>query len=171
MYGSQKFLSVPYKYRRKVPVNHSLKPCISLLNCMKSTCMLTERRGRMVNISTSYSGNSRFKCRPGDRLFWRRFFVVSSVPPGKCWDNTLNYTTAASFHIFPNSRFTHNPFIRRNIVWVTEKASLNMLQNKLRCWNLVRYVLYTLEVMLFNILQKVGCKEERQNKTHTEDMS
>jgi hypothetical protein len=30
----------------------------------------------------------------------------SSVPPGKCWDNTWSYTTTASFHILFSSLFT-----------------------------------------------------------------
>jgi hypothetical protein len=37
----------------------------------------------------------------------------------------------ASFHILSNSSFTYHPFIRRYIVLIAEKASLNKLENKI----------------------------------------
>jgi hypothetical protein len=44
------------------------------------------------------------------------------------WDNTLNYTTIASFYTLSNSSFMYHLFIRRYIVCVNEKVSLNELQ-------------------------------------------
>jgi hypothetical protein len=57
------------------------------------------------------------------------FSCFFRVPPCKCRDNTLNYTTTASFQILSNSSFTYHPFIQRlgPIVSVTEKATLNKL--------------------------------------------
>jgi hypothetical protein len=37
---------------------------------------------------------------------------------------------SASFHILSNSSFIYHPFVRRYIVLVSEKESLNKLQNK-----------------------------------------
>jgi hypothetical protein len=51
-----------------------------------------------------------------------------SVPPGKCRNSILNYTSTASFHILSYSSFSYHPFIRRYIVLLTEQASLNKLQ-------------------------------------------
>jgi hypothetical protein len=34
----------------------------------------------------------------------------------------------ASFHILSESSFTYHPLIRRYIVWVTDKASINKLE-------------------------------------------
>jgi hypothetical protein len=45
--------------------------------------IITERRGQAINTPASYSAGPGFKSRPG-------FSVVSSVPPGKCRDSTLN---------------------------------------------------------------------------------
>jgi hypothetical protein len=39
------------------------------------TARETERRSRVVSTPASYSGDTGFKFRPGDRLFWLRFFV------------------------------------------------------------------------------------------------
>jgi hypothetical protein len=36
----------------------------------------------------------------------------------------------ASSHILSNVSLTYHPFIRRYIVWITDKASLNELQNE-----------------------------------------
>jgi hypothetical protein len=44
----------------------------------------------------------------------------SSVPPGKCRDRALNYSTTASSHIISNSLFTDNSTIERCIVWATD---------------------------------------------------
>jgi hypothetical protein len=54
-------------------------------------------------------------------------FVGFSAPLGKF---TLNWTTAASFQILIISSFIYHPFIRRCIVCVTEKASLNNYRYK-----------------------------------------
>jgi hypothetical protein len=43
-------------------------------------------------------------------------------------NSTLYYATAACFQIIRYSSFTYHPLIRRYIVWVTEKASLNKLR-------------------------------------------
>jgi hypothetical protein len=51
-----------------------------------------------------------------------------SVMPGKCLYSTLNQVTAASLQILYCSLFTHRPFVRRCIIWVTQKALLNELQ-------------------------------------------
>jgi hypothetical protein len=40
-----------------------------------------------------------------------------------------NWATTVSYHIISNSSFTYQPFIRRYIIWVTEKASLNRLRS------------------------------------------
>jgi hypothetical protein len=48
-----------------------------------------------------------------------------SVPPGECQDITSNYATTDSFQILSSSLFTYRYFIRRYIVRVAEKASLN----------------------------------------------
>jgi hypothetical protein len=40
-------------------------------------------------------------------------FVISSVPPGKCRCSTLNYNTAASFHVLSNSLFINHLITRR----------------------------------------------------------
>jgi hypothetical protein len=53
------------------------------------------------------------------------FLWFSSVLPGKWQDSTLTKTTIDSFHVRPNSSFTHNhPSIQRYITHVIEKASL-----------------------------------------------
>jgi hypothetical protein len=43
-------------------------------------------------------------------------------------NSTLYYATTACFQIILYSSFTYHPLIRRYIVWVTEKASLNKLR-------------------------------------------
>jgi hypothetical protein len=48
---------------------------------------VTEYCGRVVNTHALYSGLPKLKSYPGD---WLRFLMVSSVPPGKCQDSTLN---------------------------------------------------------------------------------
>jgi hypothetical protein len=42
--------------------------------------IVTDRHGRMINISTWYSGGPGFKSRPGYRLTWLRFIVVFFTP-------------------------------------------------------------------------------------------
>jgi hypothetical protein len=54
--------------------------------------------------------------------------VVFSVHTGKLHDSALNYSTTASFHVLSNSSFIYHPFIRRYIIWVTEKSYLNKLK-------------------------------------------
>jgi hypothetical protein len=88
----------------------------------------TEHTGRIVNTPASYSGDPGFKSLPVDRLPDWRLSWFTPVPPGKCWNSTLNQATTASFHILPNSSFTYRPFIRSYIVRVTEIAQLNELQ-------------------------------------------
>jgi hypothetical protein len=44
---------------------------------------VTGRRGRVVSTPASYSGGPGFKSRPGDRLYWLRFFVVFLSPSRK----------------------------------------------------------------------------------------
>jgi hypothetical protein len=51
----------------------------------------------------------------------------SSVLPGKFRQSTFKL---GHDRLLSNSLFTYRPFIRRYIVWITEKASLNKLQNK-----------------------------------------
>jgi hypothetical protein len=56
-----------------------------------------------------------------------RFFVFFSVPPGICGDSTSKLGNdvlfSPFFYILP---FTYRHLIRLYIVWVTEKASLNI---------------------------------------------
>jgi hypothetical protein len=56
------------------------------------------------------------------------FSWLSSVPPGKCRDSTLSYATTASFYTHSISSFICHSFIRRSVVRITEKVSLNKLQ-------------------------------------------
>jgi hypothetical protein len=58
----------------------------------------------------------------------------SLVHPGKFWDSALNYVTTASYHTLSHSLFIYNHFIRRYIVWVIEKTSLNKLKIKNKMW-------------------------------------
>jgi hypothetical protein len=60
------------------------------------------------------------------------FSWFSAVPPGKCRDSTFKL---GHDRFLPHSfqfiiHFTYDPFVRRNMVRVTEKAPLNKLQNK-----------------------------------------
>jgi hypothetical protein len=58
----------------------------------------------------------------------------SSIPPDECRGNSKNYATTASFEILPiHYSRTYHPFIRRSIVLVAEKASLNELQIYMYC--------------------------------------
>jgi hypothetical protein len=50
----------------------------------------TRCRGRVVNSSATYLGGPGFKSQTGNWLSWLWFFVISSVPPGKCRDSTLS---------------------------------------------------------------------------------
>jgi hypothetical protein len=52
-------------------------------------CYFTKRRDRVVNTPASYSGGPEFRSRPRDRLSWLRFSLLSSEPPRKCRDSTL----------------------------------------------------------------------------------
>jgi hypothetical protein len=49
----------------------------------------TKHSGWVVNITASYSGGTRLKSRPGDRLFWGILWFYS-VLPLKCHDSTKN---------------------------------------------------------------------------------
>jgi hypothetical protein len=72
---------------------------------------LSESRGQAFNTSASYLGVPEFKSGPEDRISRLRFFVVLSLPPRKCRDRTLYYTTTASLHILSNSPFPYSSFI------------------------------------------------------------
>jgi hypothetical protein len=86
------------------------------------TAARTRRRGWVVNIPASYSGDPVFRSRPGDRLFLRRYFVFFLSSPGKCRDSISNMAMTDSFKIVSNSVFTYHTFSRWFIVWVTEKS-------------------------------------------------
>jgi hypothetical protein len=83
------------------------------------------------------------------------FSWLSSAPPSKCWDSTLNQATTAPVHIPSNSSVTNHPFIRRCIHWVTENASLNTLQTTLHTAHKAK--------LLLEVLQQLSCIW--QNKT------
>jgi hypothetical protein len=59
----------------------STKCYYSLMTSLVSNIiyLLTEHHGRLVNTSPLYSASS----------YYPEVFMVFSVPPGKCWDNTL----------------------------------------------------------------------------------
>jgi hypothetical protein len=92
----------------------------------KSFCPYHQYRVNTI-CPASYAGGPGFKYRRRDRLSWLRVFVVSAFPAGKCRNSvpTWSHVTTASFRILSNSSFTYHPFIRRCIIWVSEKASLN----------------------------------------------
>jgi hypothetical protein len=53
-----------------------------------------------------------------------RFHVCFLISTSQVLALHLKLATAASFHVFSNSSFTYHPFIRRYIVWPTDKALL-----------------------------------------------
>jgi hypothetical protein len=100
-----------------------------MLETKWSTRTLTERRVRVVKNPASFSEGSGFKSRPGERMFRLRSFVVYSQSlQANAWIVSYNWATTDSFQIPSNSSFTYHNFIRRYIVWVLWKASLNKLQ-------------------------------------------
>jgi hypothetical protein len=89
----------------------------------------TESRSWVVSTPASYTVGPGLKTsalRPA--ILTEAFVWFSLVPSNKCRGRTLNYAMTASFHILSNSAFTYHPFIRRFIIWVTEKTSLNKPQ-------------------------------------------
>jgi hypothetical protein len=88
----------------------------------------TEGRCRLVKIPASYSGEPGFKSRPADRLSWLVFRGFPEILQANAGIVPLSYTTASSFQFDSNSSFTYRCFIRRYIITVTGKASLNKLQ-------------------------------------------
>jgi hypothetical protein len=54
---------------------------------------------------------------PGSNLGWETgyldcgFSLLSSVPPGKCWDGTFKQATIAAFQILSNSSFIEHPIL------------------------------------------------------------
>jgi hypothetical protein len=87
-------------------------------------------RGQVANTSASYSGGRGFKPRAGDRLYWLRFFVIfhrlSRHILGLHLEIRPLPLPSTSFQIYI-SLITPSLDI---IFWVTEKASLNKLQNR-----------------------------------------
>jgi hypothetical protein len=101
----------PKSYDMKVysPQHIGLKrPAFIILDWFTST---TERRGRVVKTPASYSGCSRFKSGPGDRLSWLRSFVVFSAPLSKCRDRT--------------AKLGHDPFLSRPFQFVIKLLSFH----------------------------------------------
>jgi hypothetical protein len=59
------------------------KTCFIIRSSLNIISDDTERRGRLVNTSASYSGGPDFKSHSGDRLFRLRPFVVFLAPSGQ----------------------------------------------------------------------------------------
>jgi hypothetical protein len=83
------------------------------------------------NTHASCLGSPRFKSRRwGDRLSWLRFSWFSTVPPGECCYSILklshNRFLPNHFHFIIHLPHSHSTLY---IGCVTEKASLNKLQN------------------------------------------
>jgi hypothetical protein len=73
------------------------------------------------------------KSRPGDGLPWLRLFVAFLCPSRRIpVYHIKKWTRTASFQIRSNFPFACHIFIRRYMVWVTEKASLKKLQTETR---------------------------------------
>jgi hypothetical protein len=71
------------------------------------------------------------------------FSWFSSVPTRQFRGSALNLATTASFHNLCNSSFIYRPFIRRYIVWVSEKASQGKLQTHKQQWRCYSYTVHT----------------------------
>jgi hypothetical protein len=82
---------------------------LQVVVALKTTCetkrrqKATERRGSVVNTPASYTGDPKFKARPGDRLSNWGFSCFFSVPPGECRDSTLKLGYNRFFQILYNS--------------------------------------------------------------------
>jgi hypothetical protein len=86
----------------------------------------------VVSTPASYSGGTELKSRPGDRLSWLRFFVVSLNPPGKCQDRMKIKPRPIPSASFP----IHLSLFHSTIYILSEKESLNELQT----YPLIKYV-------------------------------
>jgi hypothetical protein len=78
------------------------------------------------NAPASYSGSPGLKSWPRDRLSCLILFVHSLQANAAMVSE--NYPATAFFQILSISSFTYHPFIRRYIVCVTERASINKVQ-------------------------------------------
>jgi hypothetical protein len=115
------------------PLNWSPSKCLKMQSVPQrkhntSPLLRIERRGRLVNTPTSYSGSPEFISRLRDRLFSLRFFVAVLRPSRRMLRCTLKLLH--DFFLrnrFNNLSFIYHHFIRRYIVWVNKKSSLNKL--------------------------------------------
>jgi hypothetical protein len=89
----------PHKPELKIIKNPSLA---SKLFCIQ-TDIRTPRRAidSSSNTSDLYSGGAQFESRQEHGIPRLSFIVDFLVLPSKCQDNTSNYVTNSSFHIFP----------------------------------------------------------------------
>jgi hypothetical protein len=89
-----------------------------------------------------------------------RFSWYSSVSPGKCRDNVLNYATIASFHILPNSLLTitqsfesYTNEVTDNSVKGTTATNTNMVHSPIRDYcTVMRFHNQWLYVFCVNVL-------------------
>jgi hypothetical protein len=116
-------------FNSSVTIHHTILWCANIPN------VVVERLTLLLHIKEVPGSNLDLESGYHDR-----FFVVLSVLPGKCRDITVKLTgprslpsTSFSIHYLPII------LIRRYIVWVTEKASLNKLQINNPSYNL-RYM-------------------------------
>jgi hypothetical protein len=89
----------------------------------------TERRGRVVNNSASYSGGPGLKSRLGYRLFSQS----TEENVGIVAQSRQRQVPSRTFPIH-HSTIIYYRIIRRYIVWATQKASLNKLQKDGHEW-------------------------------------
>jgi hypothetical protein len=92
--------------------NHSYTSIFFFFTSSSAFSSVTLQVGWSGNVSELYLGEVRFEFRPGPRLSWLRYSWLFSVPPGKLWDSTLNYTRshASQFiiHYRPEARTTNS---------------------------------------------------------------
>jgi hypothetical protein len=75
------------------------------------TPLKAEHRVWVVSTPASLSGRSQSNLSPYFGYTHWCFSWLSSVPPSKCWDDTLNWATTVSFFVVPNSLFYNQRFV------------------------------------------------------------
>jgi hypothetical protein len=60
------------------------------------------------------------------QLSWLKDFMVFLIPPGKCWDSTLNQTMTTSLYILSDALLIYNSMLQHNTI----TAIKNVIKNK-----------------------------------------